>query len=204
MSEKSTPTEEKILRAAEKVFLEKGYAGTRMQVVADEAEINKAMLHYYFRSKEKLFRVILTDAINEVLPILIGSLNSDKGVIAKLHDLVSNYTALLLKRPHLPLFIMHELSQNQGKFVTDLALRANAQPVMLTFFQQVIEAGESGDIYPINPVQLLLHVLSLTVFPFIARPMIATMANIPEELFQQVLSDRAQEVIRFLDAGLKP
>ncbi|WP_020571185.1 TetR/AcrR family transcriptional regulator [Neolewinella persica] len=204
MSEKATPTEEKILRAAEKIFLEKGYAGTRMQVVADEAEINKAMLHYYFRSKEKLFRVILTDAVNEVLPILIASLSSDKKVIPKLHDLVSNYTALLLKRPQLPLFIMHELSQNQGKFVTDLALRANTQPVMLTFFQQVVEAGESGEVYPISPVQLLLHVLSLTVFPFIARPMIATMANLPDELFQQVLDERTQEVIRFLDAGLKP
>lgn len=204
MTEKATPTEENILRAAEKVFQQKGYAGTRMQEVADEAKINKAMLHYYFRSKEKLFRVILTNAIDEVFPILIGSLSSDKDVKRKLHDLVTNFTALLLERPHLPLFIIHELSQNQGKFVTDMALRNNAQPVALAFFQQVLEAGEAGEIYPINPVQLILHAMSLTVFPFIAKPMVATVANLPGELLQQVLNERTKEVIRLLDAGLKP
>jgi AcrR family transcriptional regulator len=204
MTEKATPTEEKILRAAEKVFQQKGFAGTRMQEVADEAEINKAMLHYYFRSKEKLFRVILTNAIDEVFPVIIGSLGADKDVKSKLHDLVTNFTALLLERPHLPLFIIHELSQNQGKFVTDMALRNNAQPYVLAFFQQVIEEGEAGKIHPINPVQLLLHVLSLTVFPFISRPMVSTVANLPGELYQHVLNERTTEVIRLLDAGLKP
>jgi len=202
MNDASTPTEEKILRAAEKVFMEKGFTGTRMQAVADEANINKAMLHYYFRSKEKLFRVILTNVINEVLPTMIRSLDSDKDVRNKLHDLVRNHTALLINRPHLPMFVMHELSQNQGKFVTDLALQGNAQPVMLAFFQQVIEAGEKGEIYPITPVQLLLHVMSLTVFPFIAKPMVSSIANLPGELFQQVLKERTEEVIRFLDAGI--
>jgi hypothetical protein len=84
-----------------------------------------------------------------------------------------------------------------------MALRNNAQPVALAFFQQVIEAGAAGEIHPINPIQLILHALSLTVFPFIARPMVSTVANLPGELYQQVLHERAREVIRLLDAGLK-
>lgn len=202
MSDKPTSAEENILRAAEKIFMEKGYAGTRMQEVADEAGINKAMLHYYFRSKEKLFQVILTEAINEISPMLMRSLSSDKEVLDKLDDLVTSYTALLLKRPHLPLFVMHELSQNQGKFVTDIAINNQTQPVMLAFFQQVIEECAAGKLRGIQPVHLLLHVMSLIVFPFIARPMVSRVAELPGALFHQVLEERTGEVKRFLREGL--
>ncbi|OAV44051.1 TetR/AcrR family transcriptional regulator [Lewinella sp. 4G2] len=204
MSEVATQTEEKILQAAEKIFQEKGYAGTRMQAVADEAGINKAMLHYYFRSKEKLFRVILTKAINEVSPVLISSLNSDKDVMGKLRDLVANHIRLLLERPHLPLFIMHELSQNQGKFVTDMAMQTDAPTTIMGFFQQVMEEGQAGKIRLINPIHLILNVMSLVVFPFVARPMVVTVAGVPEEMFRQVLEERTEEVLAFVAGGLRP
>lgn len=200
----SATPEENILRAAKKVFTERGYNGTRLQEVADLAGINKAMLHYYYRSKEKLFRVVLSEAVRDVAPLIVGSLNSDRDVLGKLDDLVNNYTAFLLENPHLPLFIMHELSQNQGKFVTDFALSTGAQPVLSQFFEQVRVESEAGTIRDIKPVHLLLHVMSLTVFPFIVKPMVTEVAKLPDEAFSQILEERAREVTRFLRAGLQP
>lgn len=197
-------TEETILAAAKDIFMRKGFAGTRMQEVADEAGINKAMLHYYFRSKEKLFKVILSEAIDAMAPVIMRSLSTEKGVLAKIEDLVTNHISLLLERPYMPLFVMHELSQNRGQFVSDMMERHNAQPLLMAFFQQVLEEVASGEIREINPLHLLMNTMSLTVFPFIMQPMITTAVGIPDEMFQEVLVQRKKEVIDFIHASLRP
>jgi TetR/AcrR family transcriptional regulator len=184
--------------------MEKGYTGTRMQEVADVAGINKAMLHYYFRSKEKLFRVILTQATRVITPMILKALSTDKGVMGKLEDFVSGHVAILLERPHLPMFIMHELSQNQGAFMTEILDREQIHPMVMGFFQQVIEEGQAGKIRVVNPIHLLMNTISMTVFPFIMRPMVVKVGGIPEEMFQSILKDRKEEIIEFVQASLKP
>ncbi|MEM9527828.1 MAG: TetR/AcrR family transcriptional regulator [Bacteroidota bacterium] len=201
---KTLSTEETILAAAEKIFMEKGYTGTRMQEVADAANINKAMLHYYFRSKEKLFRVILTKAMNVIAPIVITCLSSDKDVLGKLEEMVTKHLAVLLERPHLPMFVMHELSQNQGAFITEVIAAKEAQPLMMRFFQQVIEEGEAGKIRKVDPIHLLLNTMSMTVFPFIARPMLATITGLQGDPFRPVLEQRREEILKFLRIALAP
>jgi TetR/AcrR family transcriptional regulator len=195
-------TEERILAAAKTVFTQKGYAGTRMQEVADTAGINKAMLHYYFRSKEKLFRVILSEALNVLAPVVLRVLKSDKDVLGKLEDMVNNYLQILLDRPHLPLFVMHELSQNQGSFVTEMMKSQNTQPYVMAFFQQVIEEGEQGKIRKVDPIHLMMNTMSMIVFPFISWPMITTATGIPEEMFQPLLEQRKAQIMDFLRAAL--
>jgi TetR/AcrR family transcriptional regulator len=197
-------TEERILAAAKTVFTQKGYAGTRMQEVADTAGINKAMLHYYFRSKEKLFRVILSEALNVLAPVVLRVLKSDKDVLGKLEDMVNNYLQILLDRPHLPLFVMHELSQNQGSFVKEMMKSQNTQPYVMAFFQQVIEEGEQGKIRKVDPIHLMMNTMSMIVFPFISWPMITTAAGMPEEMFQPILEQRKEQIMDFLRAALRP
>jgi TetR/AcrR family transcriptional regulator len=195
-------TEERILAAAKTVFTQKGYAGTRMQEVADTAGINKAMLHYYFRSKEKLFRVILSEALNVLAPVVLRVLKSDKDVLGKLEDMVNNYLQILLDRPHLPLFVMHELSQNQGSFVKEMMKSQNTQPYVMAFFQQVIEEGERGKIRKVDPIHLMMNTMSMIVFPFISWPMITTATGMPEEMFQPILEQRKAQIMDFLRAAL--
>jgi AcrR family transcriptional regulator len=111
VANKDSNTEEKIVQAAEKVFIEKGMAGARMQQIADEAGINKALLHYYYRSKEKLFSIVFRTAIRALIPNLIKSYNSREGDFQfKIRKFVDTYLTMMEKNPHIPGFVIHELN----------------------------------------------------------------------------------------------
>ena len=204
MTTEKLSTEEQILVAAKEVFMRKGYAGTRMQEVADAAGINKAMLHYYYRSKEKLFRVILTEAMQIIEPMLVRAISSDKTVLEKLEDLVRGYLAILKDKPYLPLFVMHELSQNQGQFIRERIDTRLHAPAALGFMQQVIEEAEAGKIRSVHPLHLMMNTMSMIIFPFVARPMIETVAGVQGGEVDDMLAEREQHILDFLRRALQP
>ena len=109
-------TEEKILAAAKKVFLSKGMAGARMQDIADEAGINKALLHYYFRNKEKLFEVIFAAAAQQLFPTINSIFESDIPLFEKIEKFCEEYITVMIENPYLPLFVLYEMS-NDPKFL---------------------------------------------------------------------------------------
>jgi AcrR family transcriptional regulator len=197
-------TEESILAAAKRVFLRKGYSGARMQEVADEAKINKAMLHYYFRSKDRLFNVILAQSMDRLSPLIFRSL-AEPGltVVEKLELVSERHMQLIFEEPHLPLFIIHELAQRKDAFIEELSARGDTA-AMLGFFQQVVEEGEAGTIRKVNPIHLILNAISVTVFPFIVGPLIQTMSGISEEAYQHILAERKQEVKKVIRAITQP
>lgn len=84
----NSSTEEKILNAAIRVFQKKGMAGSRMQEIADEANINKAMLHYYFRNKQRLFEAVFAQAFSKLAPQLNLIFNSEENVFEKSKNLL--------------------------------------------------------------------------------------------------------------------
>ena len=111
---KKDNSEEKILNAAQSVFIQKGMDGARMQEIADEAGINKALLHYYFRTKQKLFEAILKKVFSNILPNLMDMVHSDLPIEEKLGIFIENYIDLLMENPYLPNFILKE--NHLGKF----------------------------------------------------------------------------------------
>lgn len=115
--ERDITTEQKILDVATEVFQQKGYAGARMQDIADKAEINRAMLHYYYRNKEKLFEGIFQNAFQKLIPSVNDVLDADLPLFDKIRQLVDRYLTLLSQNRNLPLFVLHELQQNPQKFV---------------------------------------------------------------------------------------
>lgn len=197
-------TEETILIAAQKIFTSKGYAGTRMQAIADEAGINKAMLHYYFRSKDKLFQKILNEALDSVAPVIMNALRGEGSVMEKLEILIREHTRLLFERPYMPLFILHELSQNRENFVPGMVARDGGQEAIAGFLMQVVQEGQEGKIRPIHPVHLMMHTMGLIVFPFIVKPIIERAAGISEADFDELMRERVAETTAFVRAGLAP
>src|SRR5215831_5817845 len=101
-------TEKRILAAAKKVFLTKGMDGARMQDIADAAGINKALLHYYFRSKEKLFEKIFTEAMSGLFPKINSILESEQTVFEKIEMICGEYIDQIQQTPYLPMFILSE------------------------------------------------------------------------------------------------
>jgi AcrR family transcriptional regulator len=201
MRQKESATEQAILEAARKVFIERGYDGARMQEIADEADINKALLHYYFRSKDKLFESVFIEAFVKVVPSVMILLNSEDTLFSKIEKFVSLYLDTLNENPFIPGFILHELSHNQAR-IGSLIRGTGLNPQF--FMAQVTREIEAGNIKNCDPRQLIVNLLSMCIFPFVAKPILkAVLFQNREEDYQRFIQDRKSEVTRFILAAIR-
>ena len=198
---KDLTTEEKILTAARQVFLSRGMDGARMQDIADEAGINKAMLHYYFRSKEKLFEKIFTELSQHFFPRLVKIFESDESLFSKIELFVAEYIDQMRRTPYLPIFVLNEVNRQPETFVKKMM--GNRKPPVKKFIEDVQAEVKRGIIRPVNPLQLLLNIISLCIFPFVARPMFQLVTNIDKAMFDKILEQRKGEVSKFIIDAIK-
>lgn len=205
VKEKDNSTEKVILDAALKVFTEKGFAATRMEHIAKEAKINRALLHYYFRSKDKMFDLIFAQRINEFLSGIVLQMFSEKPLKEKIARIVEHEINTLIAHPQLPLFIFQELGQNPGRIVEHAKL-AGAHPSALLkkFAVQVKEEIKKGSIKEIDPVHLLMNIMSMAIYPFIAKPIISAMLDLDDAQFIKLMKKRKEEVTDFIFNSLRP
>lgn len=189
-------TEEKIKEAARKVFSQKGYFGTRTRDIAEEAGINLALVNYYFRSKEKLFELVMQEKVYQlfgtIVPILI---NESLSLEVKMEIIAETYTDMLIENPDLPIMVFNELKHNPH----DFGVKVQLMPVLLesSFFQQIQARNKS-----IDPIQFLLSIISLIVFPFIARPIFISLGGISKSEFIQHMNDRKKYIPLWVNAIL--
>ena len=195
-------TEEKILNAAKEVFTQKGFAATRMQEIADVAGINKGLLHYYFRSKNKLFHAVFDDAFDQFALRINEVFGADMPLFEKIEAFVSQYMNILIANPALPSFVINELNQKGDAFVQDLMNRKN-KPNPLPLIGQVQMEIQAGRIRAINPFHLVLNMLSMCVFPFIARPLFQGIAQVDDETYLKLMESRKQEIIDFIHSAIR-
>jgi len=199
--QKDLSTEERILSAAQKVFLAKGMDGARMQDIADEAGINKALLHYYFRSKDKLFEEIFLKVAASFLPKIFQVLNTDSSVFGKIESFCDEYISQIVKTPYVPIFILNEINRQPKTFLKKV-FGSNKPPVE-KFFKQISEEVQAGIIKPVEPFHLLINVLSLCVFPVLASPLIQLVGGLNNEQFNQMMERRKKEVSQLIINSIK-
>ena len=198
---KDTSTEERIKAAARKVFHQKGFAGTRTRDIAEEAGINHAMLNYYFRSKEKLFEMVMMETMAQFFKGVNLMLNDENTSLDEKIDLiVSNYVDLLLKEPELPTFILNEVRPNPQAFVEQNPIKEALTHSVLT--RQYAEAVARGEITEPNLMQAILNVIGLVIFPFIAKPILTSIINIPEEQYKALMLQRKTLIPQWIKAIL--
>jgi TetR/AcrR family transcriptional regulator len=194
---KDLSTEERIVAAARNVFLSKGLAGARMQDIADEAGINKALLHYYFRSKEKLFDMIFMEAAQKLFPKINFIFESNMPLFEKIEHFADEYITVMLENPYLPSFVLNEINQDPISFFKKLNEKFGFPDPSL-FLTQIEKEIKRGNIKRINPVQLLMNMLSLCIFPFMAKPMLQLRARVGEKQFREFMEQRKKEVPQFI------
>jgi AcrR family transcriptional regulator len=199
---KNDTTEEKILLAARKVFTSKGMAGARMQDIADEADINKAMLHYYFRDKDKLFEVIFMAEAQKFFPKINKIFESDVPLFEKIEQFVNEYIDEILENPYLPWFILNELNRDADQFLGRIWNMAH-RPKPEKLLAQIEKEVKKGTIKRISPLHLLVNLLSMTIFPFIARPMLTRTISMDELQFRQMIEQRSTEIPKFIMDAIK-
>lgn len=194
-------TEFIILEAAKNVFLLKGMEGARMQEIADEAGINKALLHYYFRNKQLLFEAVFKNAFLLLAPQLNTVLNSDNSIFEKIRAFSSNYISFIMEHPYLPNFIIQELNRNP-QFLKNLISKEDF-PSVEKFKIQVDKYVEKGLIKPINSSQLFINLVSLNILPFLAAPLLKGFLNLNDSEYKQLLEKRKIEVSEFIINAIK-
>jgi TetR/AcrR family transcriptional regulator len=198
-------TEKVILEAARKVFTHRGFAAARMDEIAKAAGINRALLHYYFRSKDKLFDLVFAQRAREFFLGLVGIISGPGTLEDKIKAIVEHDIDMIRSQPDLPIFIMQELSQNPDRLVR-MAVESGANPslMMKAFKLAVKEAVDKKKIRPVEPGQLLINVMSLCVYPFIAKPMIKAVQELDDKQFEKMIIKRKQEIVDFVMNSLKP
>lgn len=195
-------TREKVIDAAIHVFIKKGYGGARMQEIADQAGINKGLLHYYFKSKENLFHAVMKKVTNKIDPKLDLLINSEDPIRDKMAQFVSLYIDLLLENPYLPAFVLAELNMNGELFITEIIRENNINPMKLML--QIQMEIEEGKLKPINPFNLMVNVISMCVFPFVARPILREVSGFSEEDYLKLMVLRKKEVTEFVLNAIEP
>ncbi len=199
--EKEATTEQQILDAAKSVFQSKGMDGARMQEIANEAGINKAMLHYYYRNKQLLFEAVFKQAFSLLAPQLNDILNDDSSIEDKIKSFTVNYTSFMVKHPYLPNFIIQELNRNED-FI--LKLKQNTGfPNLQKFQKQVDSEIDNGIIIPIEADQLFVNIIALNIFPFLGKPLIKAFTDKDEKAYNDFVESRKSEVANFIINSIK-
>lgn len=194
---KDTEAGKKILKAAREVFTTKGMAGARMQDIADKAGINKAMLHYYFRDKDQLFETIFREEVQKFYPKINMIFQSELPLFEKIENFVCEYIDEMSENPYLPWFVMNEINRDPDQFMNKIWGKDNL-PKPAKFLEQIEQEVKKGTIKKIHPVHLLMNLLSMTIFPFVGKPLFIRNLRLNEKQFRELIEQRKKEIPKFI------
>ncbi|PKB18440.1 TetR/AcrR family transcriptional regulator [Flavobacterium sp. 5] len=193
----SESTEEKIKEAARKVFMRKGFSGTRTRDIAEEAGINLALLNYYFRSKQKLFDEIMQEKFKKLFGVIIPILNdATTSLETKIELVVSGYIDVLSESADLPIFVLNELRKENTSIVQNIPFD---KVIFQSSFMKQLKERRSD----INPVHFLISILGMTVFPFVAKPMMLFSGLADEDSFTLLMKERKELIPIWVKAMLE-
>jgi len=193
MGKKSIITQNKIIETARELFLEKGFDGVKMQVLADRAGVNKGLLHHYFNNKQSLFDAIFTQAIDQLFGKIGLSLATEGSFEEKLNLIIDAYFDMLQSNPKLPVFVVFELNRNPEKL----------QKLFNTKRIGLLINGLKKDNTAIsqqNIIHIILTIVSLSVFPFMAKPIVLKMVK-NEKNFSKLIEER-RPIVKLLVSNL--
>lgn len=201
-------TEQRILEAAHRVFLRRGVAAARTQEIADEAGVNKALLHYYFRSKEKLADAVFLGAVTRLFPRLGQVLASPMSLREKLQAVADAEMEMLAANPFLPGYVLCELRSDPQRLST---LLYSALPVetlrtqtFVAFQQQLDAEAAAGRLRPVRAEYVLVLLMSMLIFPHAAAHMVMLITGMQEADLGTFAAWRRAEVADVLLRGLAP
>jgi AcrR family transcriptional regulator len=164
-----TETEDRIVVSAERLFYQKGKAGTSMQDIADDAGINRTLLNYYFRSKDQLFEAVFRKALGSFVPNLAALMRTDLPFQEYVPAMVEKIIDTMLENPQIPIFVLQELSSNPER-MPQMIKEMGIDPAL------AIEKMQADQTVPavagLDPRQIILNLISLCIFPFAAKPVV--------------------------------
>ena len=207
---RDTDTEARILDAAHVVFVRSGTAGARMQEIADEAGVNKALVHYYFRSKSRLAAAVFQRVAQGLFLRVSEILGSDATIDEKVRRVIRLYLEQLSKTPYAPAYVISELNQHPDRAaefveaVRQMRERSLGPDVLDTLTKQIKQSVRAGTMRAITTPQFIANLASLCIFPFAARPMLCAILDLDDRGFQRFIEERKAGLPDFFLNALRP
>jgi AcrR family transcriptional regulator len=190
-------TEEKFKEAARIVFTKKGYAATKTRDIAEQAGLNLALLNYYFRSKEKLFEIIMLEKIQQLFSFIAPTLNDETTSLdEKIDRIAEKYIDMLIEHPDLPLFVLSEIRTNPVRFAENVQMQSLI--MRSRFIKQIAEKKPD-----INPFHFVTSFLGMLVFPFVSKPVFQSAGLFTDEIFNKLMEERKTLTAKWLKIMLE-
>ncbi|HTR79644.1 MAG TPA: helix-turn-helix domain-containing protein [Gemmatimonadaceae bacterium] len=203
-------TETRILDAAHLVFVRRGTAGARMQEIADEAGVNKALLHYYFRNKNRLAEAVFRRVGERLFPPVLDILGSDAEIEEKVERVVALELEHLSRTPFAPAYLISEMNHHPErarqlvKALTGIEIDGATPRVRATLERQLKARARAGTLRRISAEQFVVNLVALCVFPFAMRPMLALALGLDAQGFQRFIDQRKKQLPEFFLNALRP
>ncbi|MEM0961197.1 MAG: helix-turn-helix domain-containing protein [Bacteroidota bacterium] len=199
-SRKYDDAELRILDAAHRVFMRRGTAGARTQEIADEAGVNKSMLHYYFRTKERLADAVFERAASRWLRELTEAMDDDAPIDAIVRAVIRGETQAIEERPYLSGYLMSEVHHRPDQ--VRVALRSMPEIRLEKLRDRLRAASSSGEILPISAEDFVVHLVSLVVFPHAARDLFQASLRMDDPKWEAAMDRRIERLTAFFLRGL--
>lgn len=201
METKYSDTELKIRDAAKSLFLKKGYSATTTRDIAQESQINLALLNYYFTSKRRLFEIIMFETLYDFLNKMVEVYNDEETTIREKVELASSkYIDMIIAEPLLPTFILNELKNNPTNFLKMPTAKVIMKSQLISQYNDGVKKG----IYKkVDSIHFITNILSLIVFPFICSPIIMKMEKLNKTDFNKMMNQRKKLIPEWIIQMIK-
>lgn len=202
IAEKDNLTEDRIFESATDVFVEKGMDGARMQDIADRAGINKSLLHYYYRSKDKLFSAVFEKIAMKMLEKFAPVFDKDLSLEKKIRFFLREHISFLQKNPRLPIFLLNEINRNPArlkKFMKNVKVERLWESLNEQHGPELKKYNITREMLP----QLMTTIVSLSIFPFAARGILERIFERMDVDFDDYIEERKKFAADFVIGALK-
>jgi TetR/AcrR family transcriptional regulator len=202
MTGKDKLTEDKIFESATEVFIEKGMDGARMQDIANHAGINKSLLHYYYRTKEHLFNAVFEMIAGQMFKKFAPVFDENISLEDKIRFFFREHIAFMQKNPRLPAFILNELHRNPER------IKRIIQGIDIIKLWTTLEAQHKEELTRYNITketipQLMTSIAAMSVFPFIAKPVVSSIMEKMGYNFEIYIEERKKYAADFVINAIK-
>ena len=202
MTENDRQTEDRIFESATDVFLEKGMDGARMQDIADHAGINKALLHYYYRTKDHLFNAVFEKISGKMFEKFAPVMDENLSLEEKIRFFFREHISFLQENPRLPIFLLNEMNRNPQR-IKKIIKNLDIQKIWLTLEKQHKEELEQYNLNRENLPQFMTSLAAMSVFPFAGKTLISAIMDKMGYDFDEYIETRKSYAADFVIRAIK-
>lgn len=200
-SNRVADTERKIIETARRMFAENGYQKTNMSDIAQEVGINRPTLHYYYRTKDKMFEAVFADLVRSFLPRIEFITTENSSLEQKIERITDEYVAVYRENPYLPQFILGEVQRDSEgllKVMEEFGL-GNFLASLRTMLEREAEAGNARKV---DPRFVVMSFFGQMTFPFLTQNVVKRSCDERGEGFDEFIAQWRDSVVRQMRALL--